>query len=74
MKNFIFLDYHIQIPDNQVKNYSENIENSIIKHSKKNLVIPQLYKPYSLSKYNFGLALFWILKGLTKRWAFFDKS
>ncbi len=29
--------------------------------------IPQLYKPYSLSKYNFGLALFWILKGLTKK-------
>ena len=29
--------------------------------------IPQLYKPYQLSKYNFGLALFWILKGLTKK-------
>jgi D-alanyl-lipoteichoic acid acyltransferase DltB (MBOAT superfamily) len=29
--------------------------------------IPQLYKPYNLSKYNFGLALFWILKGLTKK-------
>lgn len=29
--------------------------------------IPQLYKPYSLSKYNFGLSLFWILKGLTKK-------
>ncbi|NQX98875.1 MAG: MBOAT family protein, partial [Flavobacteriales bacterium] len=26
--------------------------------------IPQLYKPYKLSQYNFGLALFWILKGL----------
>ena len=29
--------------------------------------IPQLYKPYLLTKYNFGLALFWILKGLTKK-------
>ena len=29
--------------------------------------IPQLYKPYKLSQYNFGLALFWILKGLTKK-------
>ena len=29
--------------------------------------IPQLYKPYQLSNYNFGLALFWILKGLTKK-------
>ncbi len=29
--------------------------------------IPQLYKPYNLSKYNFGLALFWILKGLIKK-------
>ena len=29
--------------------------------------IPQLYKPYNLTKYNFGLALFWILKGLTKK-------
>jgi len=29
--------------------------------------IPQLYKPYSLTKYQFGLALFWILKGLTKK-------
>ncbi|MGB0881936.1 MAG: MBOAT family O-acyltransferase [Vicingaceae bacterium] len=29
--------------------------------------IPQLYKPYKLSNYNFGLALFWILKGLTKK-------
>ncbi len=29
--------------------------------------IPQLYKPYNLTQYNFGLALFWILKGLTKK-------
>jgi len=29
--------------------------------------IPQLYKPYSLTKYQFGLALFWILKGLIKK-------
>lgn len=29
--------------------------------------IPQLYKPYSLSQYNFGLALFWILNGLIKK-------
>ena len=29
--------------------------------------IPQLYKPYKLSQYNFGLALFWILKGLIKK-------
>lgn len=29
--------------------------------------IPQLYKPYSLSKYQFGLGLFWILNGLLKK-------
>jgi D-alanyl-lipoteichoic acid acyltransferase DltB (MBOAT superfamily) len=29
--------------------------------------IPQLYKPYKLTQYQFGLALFWILKGLTKK-------
>ncbi len=29
--------------------------------------IPQLYKPYRLTQYQFGLALFWILKGLTKK-------
>lgn len=29
--------------------------------------IPQLYKPYQLSKHQFGLALFWILKGLSKK-------
>lgn len=29
--------------------------------------IPQLYKPYKLTQYEFGLALFWILKGLIKK-------
>ena len=29
--------------------------------------IPQLYKPYTLTQHEFGLALFWILKGLTKK-------
>ncbi len=29
--------------------------------------IPQLYKPYKLTQHQFGLALFWILKGLTKK-------
>lgn len=29
--------------------------------------IPQLYKPYRLTQYQFGLAFFWILKGLTKK-------
>lgn len=29
--------------------------------------IPQLYKPYRLTQHDFGLALFWILKGLTKK-------
>jgi D-alanyl-lipoteichoic acid acyltransferase DltB (MBOAT superfamily) len=29
--------------------------------------IPQLYLPYQLTKYNFGLSLFWILKGLIKK-------
>ena len=29
--------------------------------------IPQLYKPYKLTQHQFGLALFWILKGLAKK-------
>ena len=29
--------------------------------------IPQLYQPYKLTQHQFGLALFWILKGLTKK-------
>lgn len=29
--------------------------------------IPQMYKPYVLSKYHFGLGLFWILNGLLKK-------
>lgn len=29
--------------------------------------IPQLYQPYKLSHHQFGLALFWILKGLAKK-------
>jgi D-alanyl-lipoteichoic acid acyltransferase DltB (MBOAT superfamily) len=29
--------------------------------------IPQLYKPYSLDKKTFGIALFWILNGLLKK-------
>ncbi len=29
--------------------------------------IPQLYKPYKLTQHQFGLALFWILKGLSKK-------
>ena len=29
--------------------------------------IPQLYKPYRLTQHQFGLALFWILKGLSKK-------
>lgn len=29
--------------------------------------MPQLYKPYRLTQHEFGLALFWILKGLTKK-------
>ena len=29
--------------------------------------IPQLYKPYQLTRYDFGLASFWILKGLIKK-------
>lgn len=29
--------------------------------------IPQLYKPYQLTQHQFGLALFWILKGLSKK-------
>ena len=29
--------------------------------------IPQLFKPYRLSKYHFGLGVFWILNGLLKK-------
>lgn len=29
--------------------------------------IPQLYQPYRLTRYDFGLSLFWILKGLIKK-------
>ncbi len=29
--------------------------------------IPQLYKPYRLTQHQFGLAIFWILKGLSKK-------
>lgn len=29
--------------------------------------IPQIYKPYSLSKQEFGMGLFWILNGLVKK-------
>ncbi len=29
--------------------------------------IPQLYKPYALSRYGFGLAVFWIMNGLIKK-------
>lgn len=29
--------------------------------------IPQLYKPYIVSKYHFGLGLFWILNGILKK-------
>ena len=29
--------------------------------------IPQIYKPYKLTQHQFGLALFWILKGLAKK-------
>lgn len=29
--------------------------------------VPQLYKPYSLSRAEFGLAIFWILNGLVKK-------
>ena len=29
--------------------------------------IPQIYKPYRLTHYDFGLALFWILKGFIKK-------
>lgn len=29
--------------------------------------IPQLYQPYKLTRYDFGLSLFWILKGLIKK-------
>ncbi len=29
--------------------------------------IPQLYKPYKLTNHQFGIALFWILKGLSKK-------
>jgi alginate O-acetyltransferase complex protein AlgI len=29
--------------------------------------IPQIYKPYRLSRLNFGVAIFWMLKGLVKK-------
>ena len=29
--------------------------------------VPQLYKPFSLSKFQFGIAIFWILNGLAKK-------
>ncbi len=29
--------------------------------------VPQLYKEYKVSRYEFGLAIFWILKGLVKK-------
>ncbi len=29
--------------------------------------IPQLYQPYRLTQYNFGLSIFWILKGFIKK-------
>lgn len=29
--------------------------------------IPQLYKPYALTRYAFGIALFWIMNGLIKK-------
>lgn len=29
--------------------------------------IPQMYKPYQLSRADFGLAIFWIMKGLVKK-------
>ncbi len=32
-----------------------------------NEFIPQLYKPYKLNGYQFGLAIFWILNGLIKK-------
>lgn len=32
-----------------------------------NEFIPQIYKPYNLTKYQFGLAIFWILNGLIKK-------
>jgi D-alanyl-lipoteichoic acid acyltransferase DltB (MBOAT superfamily) len=32
-----------------------------------NEFIPQIYKPYFLSKKQFGIAVFWILNGLTKK-------
>jgi alginate O-acetyltransferase complex protein AlgI len=30
-------------------------------------LIPQLYKPYQLTRHEWGLAIFWILNGLTKK-------
>ena len=29
--------------------------------------IPQMYKPYAINKYQFGIAVFWILNGLLKK-------
>ena len=29
--------------------------------------VPQLYKPFHLSRHHFGMAIFWILNGLTKK-------
>ncbi len=34
--------------------------------------IPQLYKPYCLSKQQFGMALFWIINGLLKKFLLAD--
>lgn len=34
--------------------------------------IPQLYKPYNLSKQAFGMALFWIINGLLKKFLLAD--
>ena len=34
--------------------------------------IPQIYKPYQLSKQDFGMALFWIMNGLLKKFLLAD--
>ena len=34
--------------------------------------IPQIYKPYQLSKQDFGMALFWIINGLLKKFLLAD--
>ena len=34
--------------------------------------IPQIYKPYELSKKEFGTAIFWILNGLLKKFLLAD--